>query len=167
MRKSFLLTALFIILPINANASSGVLSGSVRYACEAILCLSAGSAPSECNPALNYYYDIKAKKWKDTFKKRLSFLNTCPSSSEPDMPSLVRAIAQGAGRCDSINLLRQLNSYCDTESGAFCMRSIPTYCNTLASHPLTRIILPKQKRTCHYDGESGMSCRTVWYMPSS
>ncbi len=168
MKKKIVLSALLFSMPLTATASEEVLTGAVRMACEAILCLSAGGgAPSQCNPAINYYYDIKAKKWKDTFKKRLNFLNLCPASTEPDMPSLVRAIASGAGRCDPGYLLPKLNAWCDGESGMFCMTSIPSYCHTFANHPLTRLSLPVETRTCHDDGEGGTMCKTVWVMPTS
>ena len=59
-----------------------MLTGDVRLSCEAILCLSSSEKPSECQPSLNRYFSIKAKKLKDTIKKRKNFLKLCPVSDE-------------------------------------------------------------------------------------
>lgn len=42
----------------------------------------------------------------DTIQKRKNFLSLCPASNEPGMPSLVNALANGAGRCDAAELNR-------------------------------------------------------------
>ncbi|OCS32894.1 hypothetical protein GZ989_011320 (plasmid) [Campylobacter fetus] len=55
-----------------------VLTGDVKLACEAILCLSSSTRPGECAPSLHRYFSISAKKWKDTVKKRRNFLKLCP-----------------------------------------------------------------------------------------
>jgi hypothetical protein len=39
-------------------------------------------------------------------EKRKNFLQMCPASNEPNMPSLVSAISKGAGRCDAADLNR-------------------------------------------------------------
>ena len=53
--------------------------GEKKQACEAVLCLSSGERPEECQPSLKKYFSIKAKKpWK-TFKLRKQFLKKCPS----------------------------------------------------------------------------------------
>ena len=44
-----------------------VLEGDKRLACEAILCLSSGTRPSECAPSLSRYFGISMKKLSDTF----------------------------------------------------------------------------------------------------
>ena len=49
-----------------------------KLACEAILCLSVGKPPHECNPALKRFYSIIAKKPQDLAKKRQNFLALCP-----------------------------------------------------------------------------------------
>lgn len=85
-----------------STAQAGdVLTGDTRLACEAVLCLSSSTRPGECAPALSRYFGIKFKKPWDTVKARINFLNLCPASNEPNMPSLIEAIAHGAGQCDA------------------------------------------------------------------
>lgn len=62
-------------------SSIPTLSGSTKLACEAILCLSSGSRPSECNPSINHYFSIHKRKWKDTLNARRAFLGLCPVGS--------------------------------------------------------------------------------------
>lgn len=68
------------------------LTDEQKLACEAILCLSTGTPPSECDAALDYFYSIKRKKPSDTRDARKSFLKKCPDSDAEGMPSLVDAI---------------------------------------------------------------------------
>ncbi|ADU91071.1 TrbM/KikA/MpfK family conjugal transfer protein [Taylorella equigenitalis] len=92
-----------------AYADDDLLTGDVRLACEAILCLSSGTRPSECSPSLHKYFSIfnKKKPWK-TPLMRIDFLNLCPASHEVGMASLIEAIAYGAGYCDA-NILNTQN----------------------------------------------------------
>lgn len=77
------------------------LTGDTKLACEALLCLSSSERPSECNPSLHRYFNISHKHLKDTLKARKAFLSLCPAvDDDKQMPSLVNAIANGAGRCD-------------------------------------------------------------------
>jgi hypothetical protein len=77
--------ALFLVLVAfsgSAYAKSDIkideLTGDTKLACEALLCLKSPNKPKECDPALKKYYSIKAKKSKDTAKKRKNFLKLCP-----------------------------------------------------------------------------------------
>ena len=83
-----------------------LLTGDTRLACEATLCLSTAHRPGECNPSIRRYFSIKHRKMGDTIRARHNFLKQCPASNEPGMPELVRAIANGAGRCDASELNR-------------------------------------------------------------
>lgn len=47
------------------------LTGDSKLACEAIICLSTSTRPSECNSALQKYFSLKPKK-------RPGFLQQCP-----------------------------------------------------------------------------------------
>src|SRR5699024_6519977 len=98
--------SLLTIIPNSAYA----LSGTEKLACSAVLCLSSGERPSECNPSLNHYFSIDHTSWADTVKDRNHFLNQCPWSAglelmpnyvetEKQMKDLFSAIANGAGRC--------------------------------------------------------------------
>ena len=92
--KKILLTiaTLAAAIPLTAHAED-LLTGDVRLACEATLCLSSGERPSECNPALRRYFDITRKKLGDTISARHDFLKQCPASNEQGMPELVRVNA--------------------------------------------------------------------------
>ncbi|WP_236757308.1 TrbM/KikA/MpfK family conjugal transfer protein [Actinobacillus seminis] len=61
------------------------LTGDTKTACEVLLCLSSpkdAAKTPECHPPLKKFYSIKAKKWKDTLKKRKNFLKLCPDSND-------------------------------------------------------------------------------------
>lgn len=103
MKKLTLITTCLsgVLFTVNANANANdILTGDTRLACEALLCLSSPHRPGECNSAIRKYFSIKHKKWHKTVTARRNFLKLCPSSNEPNMPALVNAIAEGAGRCD-------------------------------------------------------------------
>lgn len=53
-------------------------TGDTKLSCEAILCLSSGTRPSECNEAIRRYFSISFRKWGDTVRARRAFLNICP-----------------------------------------------------------------------------------------
>jgi hypothetical protein len=83
------------------------LTGDPKLACDAILCLSSGTRPGECGPALSRYFGIDYKYWSDTVKGRRNFLNQCPTAqdtSSANMPQIVDNIANSAGRCDAAYL---------------------------------------------------------------
>ena len=82
-----------------------LLTGDVRTACEAILCLSTGERPHECSAPLRRYFSIKHKKLHDTIKARKNFLQLCPSD-DAGMHGFIDALANGAGRCDADELNR-------------------------------------------------------------
>ena len=91
--KSFKITIIFLLAVVSIQGSAQAeLSNIQTLACESILCLSSAVQPSECNPALNYFYGIKGDKISETLDLRRAFLNKCPDSSAPGMPSLINAI---------------------------------------------------------------------------
>ena len=104
--------ALLAALPAQAE---DLLTGDVRLACEATLCLSSGYRPHECTASLNRYFSIKHKKLDDTIRGRLNFLKLYPASNEKNMPQLINTIANGAGRCDAAELNRVMTSYYTTQ----------------------------------------------------
>lgn len=102
------ISILGIALP-NAYANDNdILTGDTALACEAVLCLSSGQRPEECNPSLSRYFNISHKKWKDTVNARRNFLQLCPASQDTsqNMPALVEDIVEGAGRCNADYLNR-------------------------------------------------------------
>ncbi|KAB8173750.1 conjugal transfer protein TrbM [Lysobacter maris] len=143
MRKKLLVAAIALagsLGSIGAASAQDVLGGDQGAACEAILCLSSGSRPSECSPSLSRYFGIKKKKLSDTLKARLNFLQLCPVSNQtPQMGDLVRAISRGAGRCDARSLNVTLRDwYGDREDRQFYIRNqIPEYCNRYTRHEYT------------------------------
>lgn len=77
MKKQVLAITSALILGSSLNAGD-MLTGDTKLACEAILCLSNGTRPSECRPSINRYFSIKHKKWSDTVNARRNFLRLCP-----------------------------------------------------------------------------------------
>ncbi|MGI7165553.1 TrbM/KikA/MpfK family conjugal transfer protein, partial [Campylobacter coli] len=82
--------ALSATLLISSNAfADDILTGDTKLACEAILCLSSGTRPSECSSSLARYFSIKFKKpWK-TINARRAFLNLCPIQNDANIEDLV------------------------------------------------------------------------------
>ncbi|MDQ1815793.1 TrbM/KikA/MpfK family conjugal transfer protein [Massilia sp. CCM 9210] len=67
-----------------APAQAQELNADAKLACEMTLCLLAkakGDNPSECLEPIKKYFDIRAKKFKDTLKARTNFLKLCPRNS--------------------------------------------------------------------------------------
>jgi len=118
-----------------------VLTGDTRLACEAVLCLASGTRPSECTPSLSRYFSISHRRWRDTLRGRIDFLNLCPRGDDPQMTNLVNAEGQGAGRCDAggLNAL----GYYDVNTGAYIVPdTLPSYCGAYLSHPYTYNLSP-------------------------
>lgn len=117
-----------------------VLTGDTRLACEAVLCLSSGQRPDECEPSLRRYFSISYKKWSDTVRGRTDFLKLCPASNmDSNMQKLVNAIGAGAGRCDPGSLNSTLQVwYGDYDSGnTMISNQMPDYCTAYTSNPYT------------------------------
>ncbi|MNU90976.1 TrbM [compost metagenome] len=142
-----LLTVLVVALSAAATSalasgpgSFDLLEGDKKLACEALLCLSSGARPSQCDPALSHFYGIKKKKLSDTLDARHDFLKLCPSSNQTkEMASLADALARGAGRCDAGSLNAGLGAWRGTSDDGFPIISNkrPGYCNAYASHEYT------------------------------
>lgn len=61
------------------RAQAQVLTGDQRLACEALLCLAAGTnAPRECSTALAKYAALQAPTALQTLVLRKNFLQLCP-----------------------------------------------------------------------------------------
>lgn len=136
LKKLSLATLLSVgtMLSMPATAQT-VLTGDVRLACEAILCLSSGTRPGECAPSLARYFGISYKKWSDTLRGRINFLNLCPASSmDSNMQQLVNAIGSGAGRCDPGSLNSSLQIW---RGGIRISNQMPDYCTTYTTNAYT------------------------------
>jgi hypothetical protein len=158
MKRNVHLSIIAIALIVSSLAYSAddanLLTGDQRLACEATLCLSSGTRPSDCQPSLRRYFSINADNMSDTIKERRNFLKLCPSSSDNGMPALVNAIANGAGRCDAkkLNLImartktvKQCHKVglwgneevCKSVNIRYIERSKPVYCQAYEENELT------------------------------
>lgn len=144
-------------------------TGDKRLACEAILCLSTNTRPSECSPAIRKFFSIKAKKpWK-TIRLRKDFLNLCPASNDAGLPSYNDLLANNAEKCSAKRLNRDLleskeervcrksgqDDECHTVTYYRISNKLPNYCQEYIDHEYTDLSL-------RFDGESEW-IKGSWY----
>lgn len=154
--SALLLASVLNVGTVQAQTDNEALfTGTVRLACEALLCLSssAGGSIGACSPALTHYFGIKEKKFSDTLQSRLNFLQQCPVANQtPAMTSLVQAISQGAGRCDAASFNQVLQTLKTDKRGREYIEianSPPGYCNAYTQHAYTDL----QATTPRYVGK--------------
>ncbi|WP_426197139.1 TrbM/KikA/MpfK family conjugal transfer protein [Massilia sp. DWR3-1-1] len=130
----------------SAGAADNEYSGDTKLACEAILCLSTGSRPSECAPSIRRYFNITKRKPSDTLKARKNFLKMCPAATQDqNMSGLVDAITNGAGRCDTAALNSALMVWrdgADDGNGYTVSNRLPDYCSNYAGNVNTDLKPP-------------------------
>ena len=121
-------SAFTMSVPVSAQSE---LTGDTRLACETLLCLASGAQLNECMPSLQRYFSISYRKFSDTIRGRVNFLNLCPVGNQtPQMQSLVSAIANGAGRCDTASLNRTMRVWGGGDSGdTYISNELPDYCS--------------------------------------
>lgn len=140
-KKLFALSAILAALgsTITPASAQDVLTGDTRLACEAILCLSTGTQPSECAPSLRRYFSISHRRFSDTIRGRVNFLKLCPVANQtPQMQALVNAQANGAGRCDAQSLNATMTMWHGYDDGTtYISNQMPDYCATYAGHAYT------------------------------
>lgn len=78
MKKLSIVAALFaasnaFAQDIQPRGADDILTGDTRLACEAILCLSSSSRPSECAASLKKYYSLRAKNGTRLLPKEKTF----------------------------------------------------------------------------------------------
>ncbi len=135
---SMLLLSLTSIPIVQAQES---LQGDEKLACEALLCLAASTRPTECIPPIRRYFSISYRRFSDTLRGRLNFLNLCPVVSQPNMASFKNAIVNGAGRCDSAAINQA--SYVSTWEGeSYVANSMPQYCVAYYGNGLVQASAP-------------------------
>ena len=138
-----------VFFAISSAQAEDVLTGDTRLSCEAIMCLSSGVKPDECEPSLRRYFDIREKKLSDTIEKRVDFLKKCPASDDnPQMTQLIAALASGAGRCDAVSLNKETrkNYRVDNEESiSIISNTLPSYCNDYLNNDLVSYgdVMPK------------------------
>jgi len=156
-----------LAVPLFSNAQDidmSELTGDPKLACEAMLCLSSGTRPSECQPSLKKYFSITHRKLSRQIQKRRAFLDKCPLVDEDQaMKKLKGEIATGAGRCDApfLNgnnreivsvyicvidawgnrtrnyMTNQPNLECTQGDISVVSQTLPAYCVTYINHQYT------------------------------
>ena len=126
-----------IVVPF-ASAQE-MLSGDQKDACEAILCLSSGQRPDQCEPPIRRYFSIHHRKIEDTLRARKDFLDLCPKGGDPQMETLVKGIVEGAGACDAaaLNTTLRRNSTVRYSMATYILNKMPDYCIAYYTHPYT------------------------------
>lgn len=185
MKKTAVLSLMVLSgLAFNANAYTmgEELTGDTKLACEAILCLSTSSRPSECSSAIKRYFSIKMRKPHDTFRARLNFLKLCPTDlgsdkeelakigidkdeQERGLGTLTNAIASLPHDClpDTLNQQiekRKLCSDCDREYRI--KPTLPQACKDLAKHEWTIVELPVYRG--NYEWSTNRYPSPVWFL---
>lgn len=143
----FTLALTLSVATTGVKAQTSEFSGDIKLACEAVLCLSSGTRPAECAPALHRYFNINHRKFYNTLRARNAFLNLCPAAShDAYMTKLINDITNGAGRCDP----GSLNSYLLTsahQAGDNYMlvisNTLPSHCTNYMNNNYTDIAPPK------------------------
>lgn len=126
MMRSIVLGALVLLASAQAY-SQQLLEGDQKLACEAVLCLASGQRPDQCQPAINRYFSIRARRPGDTIRNRKNFLDMCPNSDSGQNS----AIANGAGQCDAATLNATLivDNGGSSESPSFAVSNrMPDHC---------------------------------------
>ena len=106
-----------------------LLTGDTRLACEAILCLSTGERPSECQPAIRRYFSIVRRTLGKTLGARRRFLNPGPpAKGDGCPPRLVNALVDGSGRCAPAALNGRGWMPAGGDNGYYISNAMPASC---------------------------------------
>ncbi len=157
LKKLSLIASLLLFIGSNAFADD-ILTGDTKLACEAILCLSSGTRPSECSSSLARYFSIKFKKPWETINARRAFLNLCPIQNDANIEDLV--LNNLVDDVLPVSDPRQctpnyLNTQVETKRsystfGIMSYRinpNMPNFCHALINHAYTDYKTPKYKCT--------------------
>lgn len=129
MKKSILVCVCCFVAFSNSASAQEALQGDQKLACEALLCLSTSTRPAECTPSLQRYFSISFRKFSDTLRGRMNFLNLCPMVTDANMASYKNSVINGAGRCDAASI-NQSSYVSDGDSSAGHVNNVmPDYCN--------------------------------------
>lgn len=129
------------MLHLNTALAQESLQGDEKLACEALLCLSTSSRLAECAPSLQRYFSISYKKFSDTLRGRMNFLNMCPMVTDTNMAEYKTTVINGSGQCDaaSINQSSYVN---DGEGPGHVNNTMPDYCRTYYGAPYMQSASP-------------------------
>jgi hypothetical protein len=139
--------------PLRAQAID-TFTGDKKLSCEAIMCLSSGTRPSECTPSLKRYFSISHRKWKDTIKARRNFLKICPTGDDPQMESRRESILAGADKCDAASLNATLVTYpYGYDDGRTVIDNrLPDHCNAYINHAYSYNLQVRYVGDPHFGG---------------
>ena len=156
---NFRTLAISVLLAGSAVAAQAqnVLTGDTRAACEATMCLMApGTPPHECDPALQRYFSISHRKWRDTANARANFLNQCPKQDSGKLQELVTKTRRATDTDEPDEpVIRDIASMTPAEIRAE-IASLWSAASGLCSAVLT---LSNKFRVCHQQyGDAG--CQT-------
>jgi hypothetical protein len=129
MKKTPFKVALGLVLLMNSAIAQETLQGDEKLACEALLCLSTSTRPAECAPSLRRYFSISYKKFSDTLRGRMNFLNLCPMVTDANMATYKSAVINGSGRCDAASI-NQSNYVSNGDGTGIVSNNMPDYCQT-------------------------------------
>lgn len=136
--------------------------------CKVVLCLAAGSMPSECVPPVEAYL----AQFADHPWDASSYLATCDMGTSSEVPD-TRVIAQAYGHCDanSVNAATQYIVYSAETQVLYHKSTLPQYCRDYAaliekdggSLALPHFVppTPYQRRDPRCTGSSNCSLITV------
>lgn len=151
-----LLKILLTYLILNsATFAADEFTGDTKLACEAILCLSSGTRPSECMPSLTKFFSIIAKKPWETIQLRKNFLQLCPTDQNIDInhdyANLIDTLSETSSSCDADTLNKNIEEHRVIADGNRITKirvnpNMPDYCVKLARHHYTDI--KRLKYTC-------------------
>ena len=128
--KNTLFIALFsLMLHMSSANAQEPLQDDEKLACEALLCLSTSTRPAECTPSLRRYFSISYKKFSDTLRGRMNFLNMCPMVTDTKMAAYKSAVINGFGHCDAASI-NQSNYVGNGDGSGLVSNSMPDYCQT-------------------------------------
>jgi len=157
MKRGLFFGVIGVLLVTNNVIAEDMLTGDTKLSCEAILCLSSSTRPSECDPSLQRYFSITAKKWKDTVAKRKSFLQLCPTNS--DTSSIAsksyttedqaqfenyrdNVLANSTSQCTAEALNQNIETSWDDTPGYRINPNIPSTCNAIYESVYSDIAKP-------------------------
>lgn len=153
--RAFTVMATIYLLSVTSvsadTAGQSELRGDVKLACEALLCLSTSTRPSECAPSIRRYLDV-GRDVEDAFKARMNFLRLCPAEHDSQQTEqLANDIVYAADRCNAgaLNQRRRIvkKKVCDSFECRVIIYSVvrndmPSYCVAWYKNTLTDIALP-------------------------
>lgn len=149
-----------LLLSSSLLFSNDLLTGDTKLSCEAILCLSTGSRPNECNASIQKYFSIKAKKPQDTIKARQNFLKLCPVGDDAEKDEKFTDLRDNVlpntdpRQCTANYLNQQIESkransynnenfYLSNRQKVYRVNpTIPSQCNKLFNHSYTDLKRP-------------------------